>query len=291
MKIKPKKTKQKIHTGRLILSALGLTAALILVNDYTLRKSVTMLSNANSGGFHLSEEVYGSNSGNGLNFNVHVKFNSDGCDGDIGLYDSGGNFIAGINSWNVGKMGSFDYDETHTGSPYFIPNDGAPHDLSFKGEVRRCPQSTVVLWDSITCTVTYDASGMPQISPPDLCTIKNMQDIQPVPQTASQGPNPTGPPTPTDVPPVNPVDTQPPAQPQPTDIPAPTLPPGAPTLTSAPNSPAPTAVNLPTPVPPTPTQSPLGGIPFMGVKLGSLTPAQPLNIFFDILQLIGGIFK
>jgi len=159
-----------------IIIAICFLSILILSNK---PNKLNILSNAGTGGFHLTEEVYGKNVSCGIDLNIHVKFNFEGCDGDITLYKDD-KLIGGPNAWNsFGGKNPFDYNESYTASPVFIPNDGKDHSITYKGAVNRCPKSTGTLWDEISCTVTFDDSNKPVISPSDLCEIKNLSEIRP----------------------------------------------------------------------------------------------------------------
>lgn len=268
-KVKKIRNIRKDHAAIFILiSFLCLIMIGTVINNALERQQLTLQSNAQQTGFHLTEELYGTNTNDALSMNVHVKFNFDGCDGDIGLYKDG-QLIAGINAWNsFGGTTPFDYNEKWTASPYIIYNDGQPHAISFRGEVRRCPKSTVVLWDDVTCTVTFDSSGLPQIAPSDKCTIKNLSEIQPVPITQPHV-IPTAPLL------ITPI-TASSIKVTPTNSPG--ITPGEPTPTAT-----------PTIIPNTPTPTPTVIIQFMGIKLGSLSNAQSLNIFWDFIRKIIGL--
>ncbi len=246
---------QKRYYPHIVL--LTLLAISIFISRSALKTNLTNFSRAQQGNFHLTEELYGANTEGGINFNVHVKFNFDGCDGDITLYHDG-KFIAGPNAWNsFGGTTPFDYSEQYTSSPFLIPNDGQPHAISFRGAVNRCPKSPGTLWDEISCSVTFDSQGYPQISPSDKCEIKNLSEIKPVPFTTSKI-IPTSPLTPI---PTNTTISNPPPPPRST--------PGVEARET--NS---TTI-----------------IQFMGIKLGKLTSTQPLNILWFIIDAFGKIFQ
>lgn len=273
MKKRRQKLNKKNHNRKNYyphLVFLTLLAVTILISVSSLRTNFTNFSRAQQANFHLTEELYGANTSDGINFNVHVKFNFDGCDGDIMLYE-GDRHIAGPNGWK--GPGNYDYNETWTASPKFIPNDGQPHSISYRGSVNRCPKSEGTLWEEISCSVTFDSQGYPQISPGDKCEIKNLSEIQPVPYTT---PKPI---VPTDIPPSNP--TSPPNK-------------------SNTDNPIPAVSNIPqndSQIPPSSTpgvearENSATIIQFMGIKLGRLANTQPLNILWFIIDAFGRIFQ
>jgi len=274
MKKRTRKTKrikqlQKKSYGKLILVVL--TAIAIVIISNFLQTNLTNLSRAQTGNFHLTQELYGSNASDGLNFNVHVIFNFDGCDGDIMLYE-GGKHIAGPNGWK--GPGNFTYNETWTASPKFIPNDGQPHTISYRGSVNRCPRSPDTLWDEISCVITFDASGYPQVAPNDKCTIKNPSEIAPAPLVTPKAIVPTSVAEPIDN---TPAPKSPVKPTKPLDI-----------ILSPTGVVPPTAI-LPTDTPPTVTpaiQTDQAVIQFMGIKLGRLSASQPLDFIRIIINFI-----
>lgn len=253
-KIRKKGGRNLLLPSLIVIS--GATMLITFISNVIAYQKVNYLSQAQQASFYLTQELYGSNTEDSVSFNVHVKFNFDGCDGDITLYKDG-TFIAGPNGWR--GPGAFDYDQQYTASPVIIPNDGQPHAISYRGAVNRCPKSEGTLWGDINCTVTFDASGLPLVSPEDKCTIKNPQEILPVPVTIPKV-------IPSDVPPAT-------ETPLPTNV----------SVTDQ-STPTPTIINnvfTPTPVPTVIIQ-------FMGVKLGQLSGTQPLNIFWDFIKKIIG---
>lgn len=138
--------------------------------------NTTSPAGSNSGLFHLTEEAYTEKIGTSVKFNVHVKFNSDGCDGDIMLYRDGGH-VAGPNGWNI-KMGPFDYDQQFAGS--FIVDKGKSTAPLYRGTVDRCPKSPGQLEDTVQCTLSVDNNGNPNVSG---CTTKNLQNTSTVTTT------------------------------------------------------------------------------------------------------------
>lgn len=269
-----KRRKYLFNSSSIPLVIIAVTALLL---GYMIKSRVTLFSRAQTkNSFYLTEEVYGKNVPDALSLNVHVKFNFDGCDGDIALYQ-GGDFIAGINAWNS-RSGTapFDYNEQYTRSPYIIPNDGQPHDISFSGEVRRCPKSGTVIWNEVTCTVIFDTNDLPVVSPENLCAINNLSEIQPVPKTAPRVIPPT-------------INPEPTILEQPTDEPLPveTWVPG--TIAPTPTNPTDTQVQpSPAVIPPTAPSDQYGTVPFMGIKLGKLSAAQPLYLFWTLIKSVIG---
>lgn len=267
-KISKKRQTLKIDHIRIVIILFLVFAVLVL--GKVIRHNFANLSRAETGSFYLTEEFYGSNTPDGLNFNVHVIFNFDGCDGDVMLYESE-RHIGGPNGWK--GPGNFIYIEQWTASPKFIPNDGESHVISYRGSVNRCPRSPDTLWDEVSCTVTFDTAGYPQVSPADKCTIKNPGEIQPVPFTPPKPKAPTAPPVPTNIPlPESPTDKSS----TPRDI-----------LTRTPT----TSALQPTPQTPSPTSPPKTTseqtvIQFMGIKLGRLNSSQPLDFVRIIINII-----
>lgn len=259
------KNPKKILPWKLIFVII-LFLAIVLIQT-AIQNNLNNRSVAEQGNFHLTEELYGSNTAGGINFNVHVKFNFDGCDGDIMLYE-GDRHIAGPNGWK--GPGNFDYNETWTASPKFIPNDGQSHSISYRGSVNRCPKSPGTLWEEISCSVTYDSSGLPQTSSGDKCEIKNLSEIRPVPFT-----------TPIIIPPSS-------ALPTPINTTSSNPPPR-----STPRVEASEITPIPTTIPTSPTTTPNSAtiIQFMGIKLGKLASSQPLNILWFIIDAVGNIFQ
>lgn len=246
MRVNSKNSDKKGEIAALLtLSFIGLMSLGIVIGSRFLSSPQRLQTQSQAQGnlFHLTEEVYGANTQNGINFNAHAIFNFDGCDGDITLY-KGDALIAGPNRWNKNVNPSFDYNEQWTQSPYFVPNDGQTHSISFKGAVNNCPKSPVTLWDTVTCDISYDSSNMPVISPSDKCSIKNLSEIQPVPYS----PPPTEVPTPTTS--------------APNQTPSPTQNPNNPTATQS-------------PLTPTPTPSPTGTSPTNNDCTISLNPQNP----------------
>lgn len=211
-----------------------------------------------SEGFHLTSEVYGEKIVGGVKFNIHVKFNSDGCDGDINLFRDGVH-IAGPNGWNR-QFGPFDYDEKWAGS-FTVPK-GQSISVNYRGTVYNCPTSSTTLEDTLQCTLSVDSTGNPAISGPD-CFPKNFTNPAPQPTATPTTPPLTHPPSPT-LPPQQPTNSSTPTPPAgatntptppntSTSTPPPTARPGRPTYTPVPT---PTATNTPTPSP-----TPLSSLP------------------------------
>lgn len=145
----------------------------------------------NLGGFHLTAEIYGEKGVGEVKFNVHVKFNSDGCDGDINLFRDGVH-VAGTNGWNR-QLGPFEYDEKWAGS--FTLQKGQSITLNYRGTVDRCPASSTTLEDTIQCTLFVDSNGNPAVSGSD-CFSKNFTNPAPKPTAMPTASTSTRPPSP-----------------------------------------------------------------------------------------------
>ncbi|MBI4991311.1 hypothetical protein HZB96_04430, partial [Candidatus Gottesmanbacteria bacterium] len=126
---------------------------------------------SNPGGFHLTSDIYAEKATDGIKFNVHILFNSDGCDGDVALFRDGGR-VAGYNGWK--GPGAFDYNEQWAGS--FVVKKGESISPGYEGTVDRCPKSTTTLRDNLSCTLAVDGSGNPAVTGAG-CTFKNQSDF------------------------------------------------------------------------------------------------------------------
>lgn len=142
----------------------------------------------NPGGFHLGADVYANKTDSGINFDMHLLFYSDGCDGDIKL-EKDGALIAGPNAWK--GPGTWVYVPQWTRSPIGVAKNGSST-ASYKGYVDRCPKSTVTLTDNISCDLSVDGNGVPGVKGSG-CVFKNQSEYGP--QTPLT-PAPTTPPRP-----------------------------------------------------------------------------------------------
>jgi len=135
----------------------------------------------NPGAFHLTSDIYTERANEGIKFDMHVLFNSDGCDGDIMLYRNGAH-VAGPNGWNI-KMGPFDYNGQWAGN--FTVKKGERLDLSYDGRVDRCPRSATTLTDNVSCSIGVDGNGNPWVTGSG-CNWKNAgQFTQGVPSSSA----------------------------------------------------------------------------------------------------------
>lgn len=129
----------------------------------------------NAGGFHLGGDVYANKTGQGISFDIHVKFNFDGCDGDIKLFRGGqGGQLLGVNGWNK-DGGPFVYSPRWTGPPIVVA-PGGHGSVTYTGTVDNCPNSTKTLVDSLTCNYDVSSTGAVSVSGAG-CDFKNQKDF------------------------------------------------------------------------------------------------------------------
>lgn len=137
----------------------------------------------NQGAFHLGADIYANKKADGVEFAFHVKFYSDGCDGDITLSRSDLGFIAGPNGWHRGQ-GPWVYSPAYAKSVSVA--QGGNTSVTYIGTVDNCPTSPTTLRDSLTCTLSVDKDGIPDVKGPG-CDWKNQADFPKPPAPPAEG--------------------------------------------------------------------------------------------------------
>lgn len=144
------------------------------------------------GCFHMESSVDQQSVGNGVNFNVTVRFVSDGGDGDSYLY-LGDRLVGGPKGWNKNYDPIWTWIPQWTGSPFFVEKLKSIT-LNYRGHVANsaaCPGVNAFL----NCTFSVDTNGTPSSS----CGLSNPPSNPPT-QPLTQPPAtqaPTRPVTPT----------------------------------------------------------------------------------------------
>ena len=164
-----KSQKGEIVTILAIAGAIVITLTSLLSSSLTKTKQTSTTKAGPDCSFHIEVDAYADpGTDGGKTFNNHVKFIPDGqVGGDIVLYNNGA-FVAGPNGWN--GSGPFDYEPQYTGGSLAIGKNGSTT-ITYKGEVRNC-SSDGVKTSEVTCTMSVDSSGVPNISG-GKCNAKN----------------------------------------------------------------------------------------------------------------------